>query len=202
MHYMLTKDASITKTRPYFTGVLLEAPYIGLDPSSQPHPLAVTIGKLATRIMPNRQILQKLDATYMSRSEKVRNEWVRDPLCHDTGTLGGLTGLLQRAADLVSLSEGHLMPTIANKLPQNTSLWIGHGDGDKVVSLHATQRLYAVLECEGGDKSIKVYPGAYHKLHAEPEGVGEEFVSDVGKWILKKIGGMTTTTTSHGSSKL
>ena len=79
---------------------------------------------------------------------------------------------------------------------------MGHGDGDKVVTLNATQRLYDVMECDGGDKQIKVYPGAYHKLHAEPDGVGEEFAKDVGDWIVTKAGGAATNTRSHGNPKL
>ena len=203
MHYMLSNDSRITSTRPQFSGVLLEAPFIALDPSAAPNFIVVAAGKLAAKLMPNRQMLQKLDARYMSRSEQVRNEWVDDPLCHDTGTLGGLDGMLQRAADLVSLSQGHYLPTITNKLPRNTSIWVGHGDGDKVVSLDATRRLYGVLECEGGEREIKVYPGAYHKLHAEPDGVGEEFAKDVGTWIMNRAAAAAkTSNTSHGNPKL
>lgn len=186
MHYILSTEPSVSRARPSIAGVLLEAPFIEIDPASAPNFLVVAAGKLAAKVMPKRQMLQKLDAQYMSHSEKVRNEWVNDPLCHDTGTLAGLNGMLQRAADLVALSSGTGLPGLANKLPRNTSLWAGHGDGDRVVTLAATQKLYGALECQGGAKDIKVYPGAYHKLHAEPDGVGDEFAKDVGEWILTK----------------
>ncbi|RMZ89033.1 hypothetical protein DV736_g3748, partial [Chaetothyriales sp. CBS 134916] len=187
LHYILTKDPAIAGTRPQIISVLLEAPYVALDPSSAPNPIVVAVGKLAAKILPNHQMVQSLDATYMSHSEQVRNDWVEDRLCHDTGTLAGLDGMLQRASDLVLLSQGKPVGHITNTLPQGTSLWAGHGDSDKVVSLDATQRLYNVIQCNGGGKQLKVYPGAFHKLHAEPDGVGDEFAKDVGTWILSKV---------------
>ena len=37
-----------------------------------------------------------------------------------------------------------------------------------------------------GDKVFRTYVGGYHKLHAEPEGMGEQFARDVGEWIVLK----------------
>ncbi|RMZ79380.1 hypothetical protein DV738_g3417, partial [Chaetothyriales sp. CBS 135597] len=186
LHYILTKDPAIVGTRPPIVGVILEAPFVALDPASAPNPIVVAVGKLAAKFLPNRQLYQPLSATYMSRSEKVRNDWVEDRLCHDTGTLAGLDGMLQRSADLVSLSQGKPVPNLTNKLPTGTSLWASHGDSDKILSFDATQRLYDVIQVDGGDKQFKVYPGAYHKLHAEPDEVGDQFTKDVGDWILSK----------------
>jgi acylglycerol lipase len=143
----------------------------------------VQAGKLAAVVLPRSQLKQKLDPKYMSRSPKVCQEWSDDPLCHDTGTLEGLKGLLQRAGDLSSLSHGGRVPGLTAKLP--CPLWLGHGSGDKVVSYEAAKRLFHVLiPPQPTDKTFRDYPGAYHKLHAEPEGVGEQFAKDVAQWIL------------------
>ena len=182
--YLLT-TTPFTPSRPQITGLLVEAPFIALDPSAQPYRLTVTLGKLAAKFLPSRQMLQKLDPKHVSRSPKVQQEWDDDELCHDTGTLGGMAGMLQRAADLVSLSEGKAMPGLTKRL--GCPVWFGHGDGDKVTSHSASKKLCDVLEVEGGDKTFKTYPGAYHKLHAEPDGVGEEFARDVGEWIVKHV---------------
>ena len=121
----------------------------------------------------------------MSRSAKVRQEWVDDPLCHDTGTLEGLKGLLQRAADLEALSHGHKVHGLTTKVP--CPVWVSHGTADKVVSLVAAQRLFGVLDAPSGDKVFQTYPDAYHKLHAEPDGVGEQYAKDAAEWILAHV---------------
>ncbi|RMD39942.1 hypothetical protein DV735_g5189, partial [Chaetothyriales sp. CBS 134920] len=184
LHYILTTDPAITATRPRIAGVLLEAPFVALDPATAPNPIVVAVGKLAAKILPNRQLLQPLSAAYMSRSEKVKNDWVEDRLCHDTGTLAGLDGMLQRSSDLVALSQGK---------PVN-----------RILSLDATQRLYEAIQYDGGEKQLKVYPGAYHKLHAEPDGVGDQFAKDVGDWIVNKakVWEKSGPTGKSGGSKL
>jgi acylglycerol lipase len=184
LHFILsTNPRYLDPPLPPLTGVILESPYIALHPSSQPSALTVTIGKLAGRLLPSRQLKQKLDATYMSRSATVRQDWIDDPLCHDTGTLAGLAGMLGRAADLVALSSG-TAPHLSRTLP--CPLLLCHGDADRVTSYEASQALFEKLE---GEKRFASYEGGYHKMHAEPEGKGEEFARDVGAWIVKMCQG-------------
>lgn len=181
LYYLLSAPPAFSN-RPKISGLLLGAPYIELDPSEQPSFAKVFAGKLAAFLLPNTQLKQKLDSTYMSHSAKVRQDWVDDPLCHDTGTLEGLKGLLQRAADLSSLSHGHHVSGIQTKLP--CPVWLGHGTADRVVSPQAAKRLFDVLVAPDGDKIYQAYPDAYHKLHAEPDGIAEQFTKDVAGWIL------------------
>eukprot|EP01099_Mayorella_cantabrigiensis_P006454 TRINITY_DN5407_c0_g1_i1.p1 TRINITY_DN5407_c0_g1~~TRINITY_DN5407_c0_g1_i1.p1 ORF type:complete len:321 (-),score=-16.68 TRINITY_DN5407_c0_g1_i1:231-1193(-) len=180
-HYLLSTSPSFSK-KPKFSGLLLEAPYVELDPSEQPTFVKVTAGKLAAFLLPKTQLKQKLSATHMSRSAQVRQDWVDDPLCHDTGSLEGLKGLLQRAADLSSLGHGHKVTGLQTQLP--CPVWLAHGSSDQVVSPGAAKRLFDVLQAPAGDKTWKSYTDAYHKLHAEPDGVGEAFANDVATWIL------------------
>jgi len=180
--YYLLSDPAAFSNRPPISGLILEAPYVELDPSEQPSFLKVFAGKLAAFLLPTTQLKQKLDSTYMCHDPKVRQAWVDDPLCHDTGTLEGLKGLLQRAGDLSSMSYGHRITGLHTKLP--CPLWLGHGTADRVVSPQAAKRLFGVLEAPEGDKAYQAYPDAYHKLHVEPDGVGENFTKDVAGWIL------------------
>jgi acylglycerol lipase len=156
-----------------------------MHPDSQPSGFKVWAGKLAARIAPSRQLLQKFDSTYMSRDVQVRKDWEEDELCHDTGTLEGLAAMLTRAANLAALGEGKKVPGL--KLDPGCPVWLGHGSEDRVTSFDASKRLFEKLKVE--DKTFKTYNGAYHKLHAEPEGVKEEFVKDVGEWILAHLPG-------------
>jgi len=129
-------------------------------------------------------MVPKLDSAYMSHSAQVRKDWKDDPLCHDTGTFEGMTGMFQRAADLDALGHGKVVDGLSNEI--GCPVWIGHGSGDKVTSFPASERVFGELVVkETGDKTFKNFEGAYHKLHAEPDGVGEEFAKEVGEWIVK-----------------
>ena len=172
--HMLLPSAT---NRPRIRGYLAEAPYIALHPASQPHALTVYAGKLAAKLLPHRQMVQKLDPSLICRDPKVCMEWDKDELCHDTGTLEGLAGMLGRAAELDAMKDVD---------GREQSVWIGHGSADRVTSFEASKRFFEALRCE--DKEFKVYEGAYHKLHAEPEGVGEAFARDVRDWVLARCG--------------
>ncbi|KIX98856.1 uncharacterized protein Z520_05317 [Fonsecaea multimorphosa CBS 102226] len=179
--YMLSTSSDFSN-RPSFSGLLLEAPYVEMHPSNQPSYLKVQAGKLAAILLPRTQLKNKLNAAYLSRSEKVCQDWVNDPLCHDTGTLEGLKGLLQREAELSHLSHGRTVHGYTSKVP--CPIWFSFGTGDKILSHLAAKQLFNVLEAPNKDKTFKAYPDAYHKLHAEPDGLGEQFAKDVGEWIL------------------
>jgi acylglycerol lipase len=92
---------------------------------------------------------------------------------------------LTRAAKLAALGEGKEVPGL--KLDPGCPVWLGHGSEDGVTSYDASKKLFEKLKV--ADKTFKTYHGAYHKLHAEPEGVKEEFVKHVGEWILAHIPG-------------
>ena len=182
--YLLSTSADFS-SKPTFSGLLLESPYIEMHSSGQPSSLKVQAGKLASMLLPHMQLKQKLDATYMSRSEKVRQEWVDDSLCHDTGTLEGLKGLLERSGHLSDLSHGRTVQGLATKLP--CPVWFSFGTGDRILSHLAAKQLFNIIDVPNRDKTFRDYPEAYHKLHAEPDGVGEKFAKDAGEWILAHV---------------
>lgn len=177
---------------PHISGILLEAPYIALHPSAQPSTFTVIAGRLASKILPKRQLVQKLDSKYLCRNQQVCRDWEADELCHDTGTLEGLAGMLQRAADLTAFANGQTLPaigpnavlTLKQQDLSSVPVWIGHGTKDRVTSCLSSQTIFHKLNAK--DKTIKLYEGAYHKLHAEPDGMAEEFANDVANWILER----------------
>jgi len=188
LHYMLSASPRAKldgPPLPKIRGMLLEAPFVALDPASQPNGFTLWVGKLASKFLPHHQMLQKLDSKWLSRSAEVRKDWETDPLCHDTATLEGLADLLRRAAELKELGDGKTV--FGLKLDPGCPVWLGHGTEDHVVSYDAAKRLFDRLKAE--DKTFKPYQGAYHKLHIEPEGVKEEFLKNVGEWILARAAG-------------
>ena len=86
--------------RQQLRGYLAESPFIALHKDSQPARFTVVAGRMAARLLPKRQMVQKLDPNMMSRDPEVCRQYDADKLCHDTGTLEGLAGMLQRAEEL------------------------------------------------------------------------------------------------------
>lgn len=189
---LLSLLQSQSQPLPRISGMLLESPYIALHPSAQPGAVTVLAGKIASKLLPKRQMVQKLASKHLCRDPQVCRDWEDDDLCHDTGTLEGLAGMLQRAADLTTFADGNNVQGFGAKPSFDSDsqgsysvpVWIGHGVEDKVTSPTLSQAVYNKLDVE--DKTIKLYEGAYHKLHAEPDGVAEEFAKDVADWILAR----------------
>lgn len=191
---LLSLVQSYSGGMPPISGLVLESPLVALDPSAQPGMLTVLAGKLASKLLPKHQLVQKLESRYLSRDQQVCRDTDADILCHDTGTLEGLTGMLQRTADLTALANGrtvkgfHLKTDFGTNMNgrESVPIWIGHGSGDRITSCVLSQAIFKKLDVK--DKTTKVYEDAYHKLHAEPDGVAEEFSKDVADWILARTG--------------
>lgn len=103
-------------------------------------------------------MVQKLEPKWASRDEVVGKEWADDELCHDTGTLEGLAGMLERGdeldKDLVVVNDGEGEGGV-------TRVWVGHGSGDRVTSFEASKRWFGRLNVK--DKEFKEYDGWFHK---------------------------------------
>lgn len=126
----------------------------------------------------------------MSRDPKVCKDWENDELCHDTGTLKGLAGLLDRAAVLDALGRGDSGRVAGCKVEGRVSVPVfwAHGTEDRVCGFEASKRLFGVVAGGEGGSVFKGYEGGYHKLHGEPEGMGEQFAKDAGEWVLRVAG--------------
>jgi len=132
-------------------GYVVESPWVGLNPKAQPWGITIAAGRLASKVIPHVQMVQKLDVTTISRDPEVQRSFEEDDLCHDTGTLEGFAGMLDRAAGLLSgktrVTEG--------------SFWVGHGTGDLVCAYDATRTWFEGLEVK--DKTMVSYDGYYHR---------------------------------------
>jgi acylglycerol lipase len=181
----------------HITGYLLESPFIAFHPETKPSPITVAVGRLVGKILPRRQMVFKLDEKLLSRDPAVCKAFVEDKLCHDTGTLEGLAGNLDRA---IGLDTGKiLVPKGAGK-GGVTRLWLSHGTKDGVCDYKGTEKLYGRLD-EGDDKALKLYDGWYHKsecarltvniltqaVHAEPSPDKETYAKDVADWIFARL---------------
>ncbi|KAF3903781.1 hypothetical protein ABW20_dc0109222 [Dactylellina cionopaga] len=167
--------------RSKLAGFAAFSPFISLSPAEKPNPVVVMIGKLASHVMPNFQMLNKLDPNNVSRDPAVCKAFAEDKLCHDTGTLAGLAGMLERGARL-------LTPEFVKKFDKKKPVLLLHGTGDKVTYFNASKEFFGMLDVE--DKEFKEYDGWYHKLHADLPENRAEFSGNVADWILKKTEGI------------
>ncbi|KAK0820885.1 hypothetical protein LTR75_001204 [Friedmanniomyces endolithicus] len=178
LHYAATGPKDVLSG---IRGFLCESPFIALHPAGRPSPITVTLGRLAGRVLPNRQMVNKLDATKVSRDPEVCKDYEADPLCHDTGTLEGLASMLDRAHEL---ETGKVVLREGVGEGGQTRLWVGHGTADQICEYQACRNWYGSVDVK--DKEMRVYEGWFHKLHAEPGDDKVRFAGDVSKWILER----------------
>lgn len=139
--------------RQQIRGFLAEAPHIKLYASGEPSWLTVMAGRIAAKLLPGWQIVSRLDPKYMCRDETTRSLWPADDLCHDTGTLEGIVGMLDRAKEL---QTGQ--PELRDW--DGLSIAAFHGTGDMCCDCEATERYFEDLPVK--DKKLFIYEGVYH----------------------------------------
>lgn len=164
-----------------FRGFLVESPFVALHPHTRPWSVTVVLGRLAGKLLPHMHMVNKLDVNKLSRDPEVCRAVDEDPLCHDTGTLEGLAGMLDRADVLES---GKVVVKEGLGEGGKTRLWVGHGTADSMCDYQACRKWYEGTRVE--DKEMRVYEGWYHKLHAEPGEDSVSFAEDVAKWVLDR----------------
>lgn len=151
LHYAARGPACVRK---HITGYLVESPFVALHEASQPSRAVVFAGKLASKVLPGMHMNNQLEAKWVSRDEQVVKDYVADALCHDTGTLEGLAGMLQRAEEL---DKGH----VKFEDREGCRLWVAHGTGDRTTSFEASERFVNRLNLR--DLEFKRYEKWYHK---------------------------------------
>jgi acylglycerol lipase len=155
-------------------GIILEAPFLGFGPSLKPHWFTVFSGKLASHILPNFKMVRPVPPEDLSRIPEIQKQYAEDPLTHDTGTLEGLAGLLDRTE---RIGNGSLKLN-----PKVKSLLLAHGTSDRAADYGSAKSWYDRQKIEDGE--FKTYDGMYHVLHSDIG--GEEFIKYVGDWILSR----------------
>ncbi|KAK6355304.1 hypothetical protein TWF696_004414 [Orbilia brochopaga] len=163
--------------RSKLAGFIAFSPFLRLSPEEKPNPIVVMVGKLASKVMPNFQMLNKLDPNNVSRDPEVCKAFAEDKLCHDTGTLAGLAGMLERGARL-------LTPEFVKKFDRKKPVLVLHGNADKVTDFQASKEFMELLEAE--DKELREFDGWYHKMHADLPENRQEFSGHVSDWILQR----------------
>jgi acylglycerol lipase len=167
--------------RQHIRGYLLESPFVDFNPKSKPSFITVFFGRLAGKLLPHRQLTNKLDANLICRDPEVCQRYRDDDLCHDTGTLEGLAAMLDRTA---LLAAGKIIVPDDAGEGGVTRIWAGHGNADGITDFGATKRLMEAMGVK--DKEFKGYEGYYHRMHEEPGQDKDVFIKDVVDWIMAR----------------
>ena len=151
--------------RRQIAGYISESPFLAVHPASAPSRAKVIVGRIAARIMPRYQLVEKLDAALVARDPKVVEDHEQDELCHNTGTLEAFAAMLDRGADLVSGKISVVDDEAGQGGTQTKSnpvrLLVAHGSEDRITSFDATKELMSRMTIK--DKTFKAYEGWYHK---------------------------------------
>ncbi len=120
-----------------------------------PSPAMVKIVKPLLKIAPGLTLSNGLDAKDISHDEEEVRKYREDPLVHDRISIG-LFDSIERAAK----------NALSNIYKINCPYLIMHGTGDRITS-HKTSEAY-VMNTSNRTR-LKLWAGAYHELHHEPE---------------------------------
>jgi len=151
-----------------FKGAILSAPAIKV--SDNISSTTITMGKMLSVIAPKAGVLA-LDPTGISRDPEVVKAYVEDPLVFHGKTPARLAAEMLKAMQRVTEEvEKITLPII-----------VVQGSEDKLVDPDGAQMLYD--RAVSKDKTLKIYQGAYHEVHNEPE--REIMFKDLETWLVK-----------------
>lgn len=155
------------KRKPPVKAIIATAPAIKL--ANDPPAALLAIGKLMLKVYPKFTQSNGLKVKDLSRDSAIVKTYVDDPLVHDRIT---------SYTAITMLSEGDWLFDYKGKLDFPTLVM--HGEKDEITSAKASE---AFANRVG--TSFKVWPGAYHEIHNEPE---KETVYQYGiDWINQQL---------------
>ncbi|KAK2721648.1 monoglyceride lipase-like [Artemia franciscana] len=156
-----------------FKGIVLMGPLIHINPYLG-HPICISIFKFASYYFPHFTV-GKLDLTWITRDEVMRQKLLDDPL-RWTGGVKIRWGIATHSA-LKYINE--------NLQNMEVPFMIIHGELDKLCEVKGSEKLFEIAPVK--DKEIKVVKGGHHHLYIEPPEVRNEAMSDTLTWIINRI---------------
>ncbi|GBE89889.1 lysophospholipase [Sparassis crispa] len=153
--------------------VALLSGIIGFAPTVQlvhlPPKLVYLIAKLIRWIMPHALYPIRNKPKDLSRNPKTNAAYLQDPLVGTPGSLEYIGDGIDYGQDLLNKDY--------KRWPENLPILFVHGSADTVASPVKTEEFYHKIPAT--DKKLVIYPGAYHELHNEPDGVKEKVLEDI-----------------------
>ncbi|OQV23119.1 putative Monoglyceride lipase [Hypsibius exemplaris] len=156
-----------------FRGIILIGPLVVPDPEIAT-PTMKFVAKLLSTLAPGLGI-QSINNDHLSRDRAVVERFNTDPLIF-RGKISLRTGRALLAA----------VEKIEKNLPNITFPFLCiHGGGDRICSVQGAQAL--LDKSSSSDKTLSIYPGAYHRVQDEPDGVKEKCSAAILAWISERL---------------
>ncbi|GFR13503.1 monoglyceride lipase [Trichonephila clavata] len=156
----------------YFKGVLLIAPAVATNPELTT-PFKTTLAKIMRWIVPQFPVAT-LDLSKVCSCPKKVKIMKHDPLRYHGFCKAGFGASLVDACKVIQRRVRSIrFPFI-----------IFQGEDDKVCSPEGAALMYE--DAVSKDKTIQVYPNAFHSLLNEPNGVAETVTEEIVKWLCAR----------------
>lgn len=158
----------------FFTGIVLSAPAILANPETATR-FMIFLGKIVSRVAPSYQVVGSENSSLLSRDPEQVAALSSDPLAWK----GGL-----KAKWAMAIHDA--MEHIKENLPKiEWPFLVLHGDADQLTMVEGSKMLEQ--KASSKDKTIKIYPGFYHKLLNEPKEDAALVMSDIIAWINQRL---------------
>lgn len=198
-------------------GWILESAFVAFAKAEQPSSLKIWLGKLAMKLLPHFQLKNPIAPERLSRDPEVQRSLRDDPLLHDTGTLEGYGGLIERTERLARAALGTAVAGHVLDPKRIRSVFMAHGTNDMVCDFDTARRFFeaqtgvstsadrkddtaSAAKDKGKKAATQASPGAPiipdatwstfdGFYHQLHSDVGRErFYREVGDWIVARAG--------------
>lgn len=143
----------ILRRKSNIVGAILSSPFF--KTAFEPPKIKIMAGKLFENLLPSLSLPSGLDASAISRDQKVVDKYTKDPLVH---------GKISAKMGMVLIDNGQWALDNASKL--DIPVLMFHGTDDQLTSHNASES----FANNAGEKIKFVsYPGLFHETHNEPE---------------------------------
>ncbi|KAJ7120045.1 lysophospholipase [Mycena epipterygia] len=157
------------------SGVIASAPCITL---TTPAPrLVMWIGSLVAWVNPTMLYPVRNKPAQLSRNPETNAAYDVDPFVMSPGSFRSLLDMLKGGEKILKESYLHW--------PKEIPILFLHGSADPVNSEKSTTDLCAKIPAT--EKKLIIYPGAYHELHNEPDGVKERYLLDIVEFVREHL---------------
>ncbi|KFM62829.1 Monoglyceride lipase, partial [Stegodyphus mimosarum] len=154
------------------SGVVLIAPALAPNPETATF-FKVMAVKLLNKFMPHFPVAVS-DFGLSCQNEKKVEEMKNDPLRHHGyWKMRPVMCLLESGQEILNKSTDVKFPIL-----------VLHGDNDKICHLSGATNLYE--KATSSDKTLKIYPGAYHSLLNEPEEIADDVFDQTVQWLEER----------------
>jgi alpha-beta hydrolase superfamily lysophospholipase len=151
------------------TSIILTGPAIA--PGFDPPPWKLKLAQLLNTWVPSLVLGNELDLNGLSRSQKVIEDYRRDQLVHSKISVRWFNEWQQSLALIKTKAKTLSVPVL-----------MIHGEADRLTSPSASAKLASNM---GSMTTFKLWPGAYHELHNEPD--SQNVFAYIHAWLIQNV---------------